>query len=125
MGRRPPAGRIVCEGRVLAGRARVAASLFSRMVGLLTRASLDEDEALVIPAGQAIHTIGMRFPIDVAFVNQAWCVVAMRHALPPGRLTPVIWQAAAAIEFAAGTLRRCGVRLGDHLSFQTSGTNAS
>ena len=105
-------------GRVVAGRARIARSFLSRLVGLLAQASLDAGEALVIPAGQAIHTIGMRFPIDVAFVDRAGCVVAMRHAMRSGRLTPIIWRATAAIELAAGVLRRCAIHVGDRLSIE-------
>ena len=57
------------NGSLLAARAVIARNALARLIGLLTRSHLSDGEALVIPQCRSIHTIGMRFPIDVAFVK--------------------------------------------------------
>lgn len=103
------------SGTVLAERAEVAASLLSRMVGLLGRPGLAPGEALVIPRCQSIHMCGMRFPIDAVFVDRAWRVVAHYEDLRPWRLTRLVRSAWAVIELPAGTVRKAGLERGDQL----------
>jgi uncharacterized protein len=55
----------------------------ARLLGL---ALLDRDRAgagLLIPRCRAIHTFGMRFPIDVVFLDCAGEPVSRRRAIPP------------------------------------------
>ena len=66
----------------------VAESLRARLVGLAWLRHWPDSHALLLPRCRSIHTVGMRFPIDVAFVS--WppaggvCeVVALEVALPP------------------------------------------
>ena len=89
------------------------------MVGLLGRRALPDGEALVFERCRAIHTVGMRFPIDVVFVDRGWRVVAMRHAVGPGRLVRPVWRAWGVIELTAGSLARAGLEVGDQLCLGT------
>jgi uncharacterized membrane protein (UPF0127 family) len=85
------------------------------MVGLLARRELPADEALVFPNCASIHTVGMRFPIDVIVVDREWRVVALRERLVPGRVVLPVWRAWGVVEAACGTLKRVGLRVGDRL----------
>jgi uncharacterized protein len=93
---------------VLASRVHTAFDARSRRVGLLQEADWPEGSALVIAPSQAIHTIGMRFPIDVLFVDRGGRVLSARRGLVPWRLA-ASWRAFAVIELPAGTLGRLGV----------------
>jgi len=64
-----------------------------------------------------IHMFGMRFPIDVAFLAESGHVLAVHEALRPNRLSRIAWRAEGVLELPAGTLRRTGTRIGDHLQF--------
>ena len=112
--------RIVVKrsGAVLATRASTARSLVSRMVGLLSRASLASGEGLVIERCRSIHMWFMRFPIDAVFVDGAWRVVALWKRLPPWRVTPVVWRATQVLELPAGAAEAAGVEVGDELLVQ-------
>ena len=48
----------------------IAATRRSRRRGLLGRDSLDEAFAMLLAPCAAVHTAGMRFPIDVVFVDR-------------------------------------------------------
>lgn len=86
-----------------------------RRKGLAGRASLSPGEALVISPCRQVHTFGMRFAIDVVFVDKSSVVLLAVHRLAPGRLSRVAWRARAAVEVEEGTLRRTGTRPGDVL----------
>ena len=101
--------------QVLADRVRVARSWWDRMVGLLNRRSLPLGEALILPGCQSIHTVGMKFAIDVIFVTRQWRVVAIQAALPPGKFLAPVWNAWGVIEMASGALDGVGLRVGDQL----------
>jgi hypothetical protein len=86
----------------------------ARKKGLLGRNALDDGTAVVIAPSQGVHTIGMRFPIDIVAVSRDGCIVKLREAVGPWRLM-IALSAFAIIELPAGTCARAGVRRGDRL----------
>ena len=104
------------SGTMVASQLEAALDSESRRRGLLGRDTLI-DSALVIAPCSAVHTLFMRFAIDVLFVSRSGRVVRMRHAVSPWRIA-FAWRAFAAIELPAGTVRRAGLREGDHLTIR-------
>jgi len=102
------------RGALLATHATLAGDSRSRRQGLLGRNGLPPGEALVIAPTQGIHTFGMRFPIDVVFVDRLGCVVHIANAVPPARVR-LAWRGFAAIEVPAGTCRAIALCRGDHV----------
>jgi uncharacterized protein len=84
---------------------REARSLHSRLLGLAFLDEMGADEALFIPRCRSVHTFGMRFPIDVLFVDRDWRLVRMVRDLPPWRVASCR-EAAAVIEVRAGEADR-------------------
>ena len=66
---------------------------------------------LVLQPCRQVHTIGMRFPIDVAFCARDGRVLRVR-TMRPGRVSPVVWRARFVVEATAGAFERWGVRRG-------------
>ena len=85
-----------------------------RNKGLLGRDSLNLWAALVISPCWSIHTMFMRFPIDVIFVDRDGRAVRIVRDLQPWRMA-VARRAHAVIELPAGSLRTRDVRVGDEL----------
>ncbi|HWB43475.1 MAG TPA: DUF192 domain-containing protein, partial [Gemmatimonadales bacterium] len=102
----------------LAARARVADRFWLRARGLLARPALADGEGLVIRPCRAVHTWGMRYPIDIAFLDPAGRVVASYEDVRPNRRTR--WHAGAdcALELPAGSLARAAVTVGDRISWE-------
>ena len=117
---RPLRVRLIPSGAILAERGRLAESLPERMIGLLNRRSLESDEALVIPRCNAIHTIGMRFAIDVLYLNREGKIVAIYEALPPGRICAAVRHATSVVEFPAGAAARFGLAVGQSVGLEYS-----
>lgn len=99
------------DGEVLAS-LEMADGRRARSRGLLGRDGLDG--ALLLRPCRSVHTLGMRFPIDVAFCDddlRVLRVVTMhRH-----RVSRVVWRSRAVIEAEAGAFARWGLRAGDQL----------
>jgi uncharacterized protein len=108
------------ESRVLAS-VEIATSRAEKAKGLLGRDSLEG--ALAIPHCRCIHTIGMRFPIDVAYVD-ANNVVIKTHCVHQHRLALPVLKAAMVIEAQAGAFERWGLRVGDPIEIRDAEPSA-
>jgi uncharacterized membrane protein (UPF0127 family) len=86
----------------------------SRTRGLLGAARLENDEALWIRPCNSVHTVGMRYAIDVLFLDRRQRVIAMRQSLPPLRLAGAR-RAYSTLELCAGTAAALGVSSGSQL----------
>ncbi len=58
---------------------------FERMRGLLGRDTLPEGDVYAFPRCRAVHTIGMRFAIDIVFLDKMGNVLSIHENVPPGR----------------------------------------
>ena len=108
------------RGAYLGGRIGLANRFWTRLRGLLGRTSLADGEGLLIAPSRAVHMYGMRFPIDVAFLDRERRVVATYSDLPPGGRTKVHRRARFALELPTGTLARTGTVPGDLLTWSTT-----
>jgi uncharacterized protein len=86
-------------------RLRLAHTWRARLLGLALLPALDPDEALVIPHCTSVHTFGMRFPIDVVFVDRDWLPVYIEYDVGPHRVLRSRF-ARSVIEVAAGEAGR-------------------
>ncbi len=97
------------DARVLAS-AEVADSRAARRRGLLRREHLDG--AIVLRPCRWVHTLGMRFPLDVAFLDTDGSVVKTMH-MRRNRVGVPVWHARTVVEAEAGAFARWGLRVGD------------
>ena len=84
----------------------------ARLLGLALLPGLDPDEALVIPHCTSVHSFGMRFEIDVVFVDRDWLPIYIEYDVGPRRVLRSRF-ARSVIEVAAGEAGRLtdGLRL--------------
>jgi|WetSurMetagenome_2_1015567.scaffolds.fasta_scaffold660257_1 uncharacterized protein len=106
----------VTKNSVLGDRVVVAETNLARMIGLLGKAGLEPGEGLIIYPSQSIHTVAMRFAIDVIFADRNWRVTHLHPRMVPYRLTGLHWRARCAIELPAGTIAESSTCVGDELS---------
>ena len=98
----------VATGRVLGARIGVADRWWQRLRGLGGRPGLAPGEGLLLRPCRAVHMTGMKFPLDVAFLDAGNRVVAQYARLSPGARTRWHRRASAALELPAGTLGETG-----------------
>jgi len=86
------------------------------MTGLLKRASLRPEEALVITRCQSIHMFFMRFAIDAIFVDRDHSVVGLVQNIKPFRLSPIFFKASSVIEVPPGVIVQSRTAIGDQIT---------
>lgn len=89
-------------------------SAFERLRGLLGRPEPEPGVALLLDPCWAVHTVGMRYAIDVVFCDARWRVLRVVPALPPGRCA-FARGAARVLELSAHTARPFGLIVGARL----------
>jgi hypothetical protein len=95
----------------------VADTSRKRRTGLLKHQTLPPEEGLWIAPCEAVHSIGMKFPIDVLFLDRHKKVLKIRPNMVPGRLA-VCLRAYGVLEVAAGRAAATGTVVGDQLQFE-------
>jgi len=98
----------------------VADGSFTRMRGLLGRTALEPGGGLWIRPSSGVHTIGMKFSIDVVGLDKTLRVVRIWPRLVPFRLTSISFRVTSVLELPAGQIDSSSIRVGDQLSIQTS-----
>ncbi len=93
----------------------VADSRSARRRGLLGRDGFEG--ALLFEGTRSVHSVGMRFPIDVAFCDEDLQVLKTMR-VEPHRVTVPVWKARSVLEAEAGSFARWGLCVGDRLEIR-------
>jgi len=76
-------------------------SFLERLCGLLFSPPLKQKEALLIEPCSSVHTVGMRYAINVIFIDKDWHIIKTKTSLKPWRLAASS-KAYRVLEFASG-----------------------
>jgi uncharacterized protein len=109
-------GRVLVNGEDRGVRGNRCTSFIERAIGLLGRPALETAEALWISPCPSVHTLGMRYPIDVIFCDGDGRIVRIVENLQPDRVASAKG-ARNTCEMLAGTARLIGINAGDRLIF--------
>jgi uncharacterized protein len=109
---------------VLSDRCHFANTVLKRMVGLLNRRNLATGEGLLLDRCYGVHTFGMRFPIDVLFLDKDLHVIRAVKALPPYR-TCIVKKAVYVLELPVGAVDLTRTEEGDQIQIRTAHAEAT
>ena len=105
----------------LGTRVRLAGTSRERRRGLLGNAGFDDISGLWIVPCEAVHTFGMKMPIDSIFLDRRLRVKSLRTNLKPSRVA-ICLSAHSVLELPAGTVTTSGTTVGDQLATSKAGT---
>ena len=108
----------------LATKVRKADSFLTRLLGLVKRRKLGPEEALWLVPNKGVHTVGMKFPIDVIFLDRNNKVVDTVPAMVPYRATKIHLTAYSALELPNGAIRKSLTESGDRLDISLAESSA-
>lgn len=108
-------------GSIVADRVSVAATRAARRVGLLNRSGLEPGEALWIVPSRGVHTMWMRFAIDLIALDDRGVVIDCVEALRPWRVRLPRAGTAGVLELPVGALEQSGTALGHRIQFERNG----
>ncbi len=104
------------SGKTLSELAVQTKNMLEKTLGLIGR----EPQALILRTHFGIHTLGMKYPIDVLILDKRHHVVALKENLKPNRI--FLWnpQYDFVIELPKGTIEKTHTKIGDILSLPAS-----
>jgi uncharacterized membrane protein (UPF0127 family) len=103
---------------VLGEAIEVADTAVRRVKGLLGRECLEDGQGLLFKQCSSLHTLFMRFPIDILFIDKSGKVLKSRSSVKPFKLVAAPLRAHYALELPSGSIARSGTRVGDRVTFQ-------
>ncbi len=103
------------KAETIGSRIGLADTFLSRLIGLLGKSSLDDGAGLLIQPSSGVHTLGMRFAIDVVALDKDLRVVKTWQRLAPWRATSVSLKIHSVLELAPGKIRQHNIEPGDQI----------
>lgn len=104
----------------LCPRCGLAHGFFTRVRGLMFRATLPDDEGLWISPCPSIHMFNVKFALDAVFLTKELVVTDIVEGIAPGKAYVAKANAGrphSVVEVAAGTVARTGTKIGDSIQF--------
>ena len=109
---------------VISDNCHFANTVLKRMIGLLNRGQFNKGEGLLLDRCHGIHTFGMRFSIDVLFLDKDFCVIRAVKALPPYR-TCVVKKSVYVLEVPVGAVDASHTGEGDQIQIRTANNDTT
>jgi uncharacterized membrane protein (UPF0127 family) len=98
--------------------AKWARTLWRRFIGLLSTPHLGENQGLLLSPCHSVHTFGMRYALDLIFLDKNKTIVHCVTNLSPNRIASAKG-AYYTLELPSGTIERYRVQVGDLLQWCT------
>ena len=105
------------RGTTLADAADVADTSAKRRTGLLKHSKLDPGAGLWIAPCESVHSFGMKFAIDVIYLDRKKKVRKIRKEMVPWRVSACL-TAHSVLELPAGVIEASQTQPGDQLEFE-------
>ncbi len=110
----------VTRQTVLAEALTSADTFLRSLMGLMGKPSLPASGGLWIVPCQSIHTLWMRFSIDVIFLDHRKTVVHLVEGMKPFRVSRHVSKAKSVIELPVNVIRHTMTGLGDQIEISQS-----
>lgn len=104
------------EWRLLFNRIEIANTFLSRIKGLLTRDGFGDCNGMLLTPCGYVHTFGMKFDIDLVFLDRDNRVVECRHNVGANKWAGTM-NAKHTLELPAGILESLNIKTGDELKW--------
>ena len=106
---------ILRNDMIIFSEVKVADRFFTRLVGLLRTAGLTENQGLLLNKCNQVHTLGMKFPIDVIFLSKDGDILHMEQEMNPGKVSPHIKKAYWILELKSGSCKHYSLVINQRL----------
>ena len=110
-----PLVKNLSRNEIIADKLHLRQSFFARLKGMLGEPAPGPSEAYWLVPCNSVHTLAMKYVIDVYFLSKELKIIKILKGFKPNRFSSICFNAHSALEFAAGE-RNCQV--GDTLSLE-------
>jgi uncharacterized protein len=113
------------EGRFIAHEVRIAYSLGARLRALSRERSLPTRAGLLLTPARGVHTLGMRFAVDVVFLTPQMRVIGLVQCVQPWRVLLAPRGTGRVLELAAGQIAATGLKPGAFIVVESNQSERS
>ena len=110
----------VTKNSTVCSAARLADTFGVRLCGLLGRKELAPEAGLLIMPSSGVHTMGMRFSIDVIALDKHLRVLGVWEDVAPWRFRGLGVRTHSVLELKSGRARQSRISAGDQLKMRRS-----
>ena len=111
--------RAIIKDEIIAYNVKMADSFLKRLVGLLSKEKLYDDEGLLLKNCKQVHTFGMKFDIDVVFLTKDGRIVHTQPKMRPGEVSKYVKSADGVLELKSGTIQKYDIKQDELITFVT------
>lgn len=105
------------DARLLFNHAIITETAWERMRGLLGRQPLTDNEALLIRPCSSVHMFGMRYPLDIVYIDVTGKVIKIVPSLRPMAMSFCLG-ASSTLEMPAGSIAVHKIKVGDVITWE-------
>jgi len=105
------------KNTIVVEEALMADTFWRRLIGLMGKPELEENSGIILTPCNSVHTLFMRFPIDVIFLNNKLEVLLIKQNLRPWSISPIVANAKYVLEVNAGKTLASHTEIGDSIDF--------
>lgn len=105
----------ISRQHIISDHAKMADTYFSRMIGLLGRPDMQSLDALILTPCNSIHTFGMKFPIDVLFLDSEYKICHLISNMKNRRISKISLKSKYVIELHTGSVDALMLQKGDQI----------
>ena len=98
-------------------KAIMADTFWHRLIGLMGKSELGDNSGIILTPCNSVHTLFMRFPIDVIFLNNKLEILLIKQNLQPWSISPIVARAKYVLEVNAGRALASLTEVGDTIAF--------
>ena len=109
--------RRIEDGSLILEKTHHAKRFLQRLLGLLGRVGLSPDEGMLFEPGGSIHTFGMKFPIDVLFLDKDGAILGKNKDVLPNRFCIAPSKTRFVLEMASNTIQAHDLEIGHILKW--------
>ncbi|MEM0951168.1 MAG: DUF192 domain-containing protein [Cyanobacteria bacterium P01_H01_bin.74] len=102
----------------VAGHVVYAKTFLTRLFGLMGKPYLEENTGLLITPCKEVHSLFMRFSLDVVFLDKENKVVHLKSTMKPWRVSRYVASARSVLELNAGSIQASQIEIGDELAIE-------
>ena len=106
----------ITQNKIIATNAQLANTFFTRLKGLLGTSRLEAGKGLIIRPCNSIHTVGMKYAIDVLFMDEHDQILKIVMGMKAGKFSFCRNNSSYVVELPAGVVAATGTAIGDNLS---------
>jgi uncharacterized membrane protein (UPF0127 family) len=108
-------GLETADGRCVAHQVRIADTFIARWIGWRREKTIHDQQGLLLIPGGSILTVGMRFPVDVVFLDRRMRVLRLAPYVAPRSLRLAPSGTALVLQLAAGRIAAVGLPIGIYI----------